>query len=60
MKKPSIPTGEPTKAIAAIKANLDVITGRVGGELIALESTSTTAQIISKINEIIGRLNASN
>lgn len=63
-KKPAIPfyTSEDrslTLAMSAMKENIEVITGaRAGsGQIAALDSTATTAQIIAKINEIVGRLN---
>jgi len=63
-KKPGIPfyTNEDrslTQVISAIKENIEVITGARAGsnQITSLDSTATTAQIISKINEIIGRLN---
>ena len=65
-RKPGIPpvnTPDRTlnQAISAMKDNIEIITGaRLGiGEIRALESTATTAQIITKINEIITRLNVS-
>lgn len=64
MKKPAIPPiGSIPQELAAIlgpiKANLDIITGRTGGEIKLLSSSATTAQIIVKLNEVISRLNAS-
>lgn len=59
MKKPVIPSNEGIATLAAIKANLDILTGRIGGELKPLSATASTADIINKINEIITRLNAS-
>jgi hypothetical protein len=63
-KKPAIPvinTPDRTmnQAMAAVKENIEIITGaRAGSEqIISLSATATTAQIIAKINEIIGRLN---
>jgi hypothetical protein len=65
-KKPGIPpVNTPDKtlnqAISALKENVEIITGaRLGvGEIKALEPTATTEQIISKINEVIARLNVS-
>ncbi|CAB4135459.1 hypothetical protein UFOVP285_29 [uncultured Caudovirales phage] len=65
-RKPSIPIvnfSDRTlnQAISAIKENIEIITGaRNGiGEIAQLEPTATTAQIITKINEIITRLNVS-
>lgn len=65
-KKPGIPSVNfadrtLTQAISALKENVEIITGaRLGvGEIKALDTTATTAQIISKINEIVTRLNVS-
>ena len=65
-KKPGIPpVNLPDRtlnqAISAMKENIEIITGaRLGvGEIVILEPTATTAQIISKINEVITRLNVS-
>lgn len=63
-KKPAIPVLNSTdrtlnQVIAAVKENIEVITGARAGssQIQTLDSTATTAQIIAKINEIIGRLN---
>ena len=40
----------------AIKETLEVLTGQRGGAIEPLPTSATTAQIISKINEIIARL----
>lgn len=65
-KKPGIPpvnTPDRTlnQAISALKENIEIITGaRLGiSEIHLLEPTATTEQIITKINEIITRLNVS-
>lgn len=59
MKKPSIPANQGEATLSALKANIDLLTGRIGGELKPLGATATSADIINKINEIIHRLNAS-
>jgi hypothetical protein len=66
IKKPGIPAVNTTdrtlnQSIAAIKECVEIITGaRVGiPEINTLPASATNAQIISKINEIIQRLNAS-
>lgn len=64
MKKRAVPPYQTIdtnlyNTLVALKENVDVLTGRAGGELKTLASTATTADIINKINEIIGRLNAS-
>jgi len=63
-KKPAIPVlnGQDrtlNQVLAAVKENIEVITGARAGsaQIVTLDSTATTAQIIAKINEIIGRLN---
>lgn len=65
-KKPGIPpvsTPDRTlnQAISALKENVEIITGaRNGvGEIHILATDATTQQIISKINEIVTRLNVS-
>lgn len=59
MKKPSIPINEGITTLSAIKTNLDIMTGRIGGELKPLNADAMTADIINKVNEIIMRMNAS-
>jgi len=63
-KKPAIPVLNSqdrtlNQVLAAVKENIEVITGaRAGSAQIApLGNTATNAQVIAKINEIIGRLN---
>jgi hypothetical protein len=61
-QKPSIgniPLGDYNRTLVRMKQNLDMLTGRVGGELEPLPSTATTADMINAINTIIARLNAS-
>lgn len=65
-KKPGIPPvnfADRTlnSAITALKENIEIITGaRLGvGEIHTLAVDATNEQIISKINEIITRLNVS-
>jgi hypothetical protein len=63
MKKPAIPStlSIQDKSIATIlgpmKENIEILTGVREGLITALPSDATTAQIISKINEVILRLN---
>lgn len=40
----------------AVKENLEVLTGQRAGRIATLDASASTAQIISKINEIIDRL----
>jgi hypothetical protein len=63
-KKPAIPVLNSqdrtlNQVVAAMKENIEVITGARAGsaQIETLGTTATTAQIVSKINEIIGRLN---
>jgi hypothetical protein len=65
-RKPGIPAVNTTdrtlnQAIAAIKENVETITGaRLGiGEIRTLNTTASLSDVISKVNEIIVRLNAS-
>lgn len=65
-RKPAIPayTSEDrtlTMALSAIKENIELMNGSRPGTtpVKTLSSTATTAQIISKINEIIDTLNYS-
>lgn len=63
-KKPGIPAVNfsdiaVSQAISALKENVEIITGARGGETVLLDTTATNAQIISKINEIITKLNVS-
>lgn len=57
----SLPDRTLTQALAAIKENIEVITGaRLGvGETSQLASTATLSDVIVKLNEIIVKLNAS-
>ena len=65
-RKPGIPAVNTTdrtlnQTIAAIKENVETITGaRLGiGEIRTLNTTASLSDVISKVNEIIVRLNAS-
>jgi hypothetical protein len=63
MKKPSIPAVVVRdQAIASLlkpmKENIEIINGQRGGSLTKLNSSATLSEVISKINEIIDRLNA--
>lgn len=66
IRKPGIPAVNTTdrtlnQSIAAIKECVEIITGaRVGvTEIHTLGATATLSEVISKVNEIIQRLNAS-
>lgn len=66
LRKPGIPVtsfadGNLNQVIASIKENIEIINGaRVGvGEFVKLPADADLAQVISKINEIITRLNVS-
>ena len=64
MKKPAIPavmTLEDPKVAALlrpIKENIEILTGQRGGSLTKLESSATLSNVITKLNEVIDRLNA--
>jgi hypothetical protein len=64
MKKPAIPSvmgvSDPVarNLLAAIKENIEVTNGIRGGELKTLPTNATLSDCISKINEIIERINA--
>jgi len=56
---PSIPLGlDPAGLLAALKENVEVITGRRRGmpPIEQLDTAATTAEIIDKVNEILTRL----
>jgi hypothetical protein len=66
MKKPSIPaTGnlpsEIARVVEPIKANIEMMTGARPGtvSLTALGSDATLADVITKINQILSRINQS-
>lgn len=64
MKTPYIPSPtslpqEYARVLNPMKQVLDHLTGTRSGEIIALPSTATTADIIAKVNEIVARLNFS-
>lgn len=65
MKKPAIPSvsgvTDPvaSRALQAMKANVEIMTGAVGAEILQLASTASLADVINKINEMIRRQNRS-
>ena len=63
MRKPAIPAvNVPDRRVASllqpIKQNIETLTGVRGGPLTQLPSDATLADVISKINAIIVRMNA--
>ena len=61
MKKPAIPAlsvkdTATRNALAPMKEILEQLVGARGGRIAALPTTATTAEIISKINEILEKL----
>lgn len=58
---PAVPNHDPAtyNLLATLKETLEIMTGVRGGKMTTLASTATNAQIISKINEIVNKLNAS-
>ena len=66
MKKPSIPgtsslSQELARILEPIKQNIEVITGARPGvsEIQPLASTASLSDVISKVNELISRINQS-
>jgi hypothetical protein len=62
IKKPGIPTVpnkdiETYNVLSTLKETVEILTGVRGGTIDPLASNASTAQIISKINEIITKLN---
>ena len=57
---PAVRTGQPDmdRALAAIKQNLDAITGqsRNTERLEPLASTATTAEVVARLNQLLERL----
>lgn len=64
MKKPSIPAvaGVNDPAVAALlrpmKENIELMNGVRGGQISSLPEDATLTDVIAKINQIIGKLNA--
>lgn len=63
MKKPAIPAvsiqdQKIASLLRPIKENLEILTGQRGGSLTKLDSSATLSEVISKLNEVIDRLNA--
>lgn len=62
-RKPAIgnvPLGDTYNVLMLLKQNIDMLTGRTGGELKPISATGlTNAILVNTINEIIARLNAS-
>jgi hypothetical protein len=54
-----IPLGTYYDVCVSIKQNLDLLTGRVGGEITPLPATAQLADVIAKLNAVIARLNGS-
>lgn len=63
MRKPAIPAvNVADQRVAAllrpIKENLEILTGLRGESLTKLDSSATLSEVITKLNEVIDRLNA--
>jgi len=63
MKKPAIPPLAPGQAnlysvLAALRENVEQITGQRAGQIEPLQSTATLPEVVAKVNEIIDRLMA--
>jgi hypothetical protein len=56
---PSIPVVdlELSSVLQALKENIELITGVRGGNISSLNTTATLSETITKVNEIITRLN---
>jgi hypothetical protein len=59
-KKTAIPAPGPSdsNAVRAMKQQLEVMNGTIGGPLAQVPSNASLAQVIVAINQIITRLNA--
>lgn len=55
----TIPLGDYYDVCVSIKQNLDLLTGRIGGEIAPLPATATLANVITTLNAVIARLNGS-
>jgi len=63
MKKPSIPAvniqdRQISALLKPMKENLEILTGLRGSSLTKLDSSATLSEVITKLNEVIDRLNA--
>lgn len=63
MRKPAIPAvavKDQTVAVLLrpIKENIEILTGLRGESLTKLDSSATLSEVITKLNEVIDRLNA--
>jgi hypothetical protein len=63
MKKPAIPTpsglGDVERVLRPVRDTLEDITGVREGEFVALTSTATLADVITRLNAVTARLNRS-
>lgn len=62
MKKPAIPAvtvkdQQVASLLRPMKENIEILTGQRGGSLTKLNDNATLAEVISKLNEVIDRLN---
>jgi hypothetical protein len=55
-KLPSIPPGTEATAVAVISATVQSMTGQTDGPITQLATTATTSEIITKVNEILARI----
>lgn len=63
MKKPAIPAvavqdHHLAALLRPIKENIEILTGQRGQSLTKLDSSATLSEVITKLNEVIDRLNA--
>lgn len=63
MKKPAIPAvavedQRVAQLLRPIKENIEILTGVRGSSLTKLDSSATLSEVITKLNEVIDRLNS--
>lgn len=57
MKKPALPHPLAVDFLAAVKENIEILTGRRGSKISKLPATgATTDELAAKINELLDRL----
>lgn len=56
MRKPGLPDPRSPEFLNAVKENVEIITGRRGGKIAPLPTSATLPDVITKLNELIDRL----
>jgi hypothetical protein len=60
MKKPAIPAvpfgTQQYEYLTAVKQNIDMLSGKVGGKISTLGGQATLGDVINKLNEVIDKL----